>query len=100
MKTQIIIQELVVFTDTSFAKRELYQYKDASRRELTACWSGWLFDMFPGICSQDDGKNMCVGKVNQAEQFIYIELVSASASTEFETSVGPYFFLPLVVCQN
>ena len=98
MKTQTIILELLVFTDTSFAKRELYQYKGASHREL-ACWSGWLFDMFPGLCSRDDGKNMCVSQVNQAEQFIYVELVSASAST-VETSIGPHFFLPLVVYRN
>jgi len=88
MKPQAIIRELLLFTDTSFAKREL------------ACWSGLIFEMFPDLFNRSDRKNMCVWKVNQAEQFIHVELGSTSVSPEHKTSIDPYFFLPLVIYHN
>jgi hypothetical protein len=109
MKPQTIIQEILLFTDTSFAKRELCEWDETARKEArssvadqleNACWSGLLFEMFPDILSRNDRKNMCIWKVNQAEQFIHVELGSVPASPEYETSIDPYFFLPLVIYHN
>jgi len=109
MKPQTIIQEILLFTDTSFAKRELCEWDETGRKEAkssvadqleNACWSGLLFEMFPDILNQHDRKIMCVWKVNQAEQFIHVELGSSSVSPEHKTSIDPYFFLPLVIYQN
>ena len=109
MKPQTIIQEILLFTDTSFAKRELCEWDETARKEArssvadqleNACWSGLLFEMFPDILSKNDRKNMCIWKVNQAEQFIHVELGSVPASPEYETSIDPYFFLPVVIYHN
>jgi len=109
MKPQAIIRELLLFTDTSFAKRELCEWEETSRKERKssvadqlekACWSGLVFEMFPDLFNRNDRKNMCVWKVNQAEQFIHVELGSTSVSPEHKTSIDPYFFLPLVVYHN
>ena len=109
MKPQTIIQEVLLFTDTSFAKRELCEWDETNRKEPkssvadqleNACWSGWLFEMFPDLFNRSHRKNICIWKVNQAHQFIHVELGNIPASPEHATSIDPYFFLPLVVYHN
>ena len=108
MKSQTIIQEILLFTDTSFAKRELCEWDDTGRHTLDnsadqfekACWSGLLFDMFPDIFANNARKDMCIWKVNPAEQFVHVELGTVPVSPEHKTSVDPYFFLPAVVYHN
>jgi len=109
MKAQTIITEMLLFTETSFAKREFCERNDprsnqgpgrvADRLEK-ACWSGVLFDMFPDMFESNDRKSMCVWKVNQAEQFVHVDLGSCAGLSEFAASVDPYFFLPVLVYQN
>src|SRR5258708_2544500 len=109
MKPQTITQEILLFTDTSFAKRELCESDNPILNETKnsvadklekACWSGLLFEMLPGIFNKNEQKNMYVWKVNQAEQFIHVTLGSTSGSPEYETSIDHYFFLPLIVYHN
>jgi len=109
MKPQTINQEILLFTHTSFAKRELCEWDDEVRNEPkrsvldkleNACWSGLLFEMFPDEFNKTNRRNMCVWKVNQAGQFIHIELGSTSASPECITSIDPYFFLQLSIYYN
>ena len=109
MKPQTINQEILLFTDTSFAKRELREREDTNRNDAKnsvadklekACWSGLLFEMLPGIFNKNGQKNMYVWKVDQAEQFIHVALGNTSGFIAYETSIDPYFFLPLIVYQN
>ena len=109
MKAQTTMLEMLLFTNTSFAKREFCERNDwggnEGRRFLAdhlekACWSGVLFEMFPDMFEPKDRKSMCVWKVNQAEQFIHVDLGNCIVLPEFATSVDPYFFLPAVVYQN
>ena len=101
MSPQTIAQEMLLFTNTSFAQRELFEWDDAARNETKnsaadqlekACWSGLLFEMFPEMFERSDRKTMCVWRVNQAEQFVHIELSSSSVSPENMTTIDPYFF--------
>jgi hypothetical protein len=109
MKSQTIIQEMLLFTETSFAKREscernepgLNRTKNSVGDQLEkACWSGLLFEMFPDMFEPNDEKNICVWKVNQAEQFIHVDLGSKPALPEYATSIDPYFFLQPMVYYN
>jgi hypothetical protein len=100
MKSQITNQEVLLFTHTSFAKRELCERDNAGRNETKnsadklekACWSGLLPEMLPDIFNWNDQKNMYVWEVNQANQFIHITLGSAPCSPDYVTSINPYFF--------
>jgi len=109
MKPQIINQEILLFKNTSFAKRELCERDDADGNETKnssaqqlekACWSGLFFEMLPGIFTRNNQKNNYVWQVNQAEQFIHIALGSAPGSLNYETSIDPYFFLRLAIYYN
>ena len=109
MKSQATTREILLFTNTSFAKRELCEGYDAGRNETKkssaeqlekACWSGLIFEMLPGIFNRNDQKNNYVWKVSQAEQFIHIAMNSVAGSLNYETSIDPYFFLRLAIYYN
>src|SRR5258706_10140073 len=95
-------QEIILFVNTSFAKRELCEKNDTTKElkgttadELEkACWSGLLLEMLPGIF-EANAQNLYIWKVNQAEQFIRIVTGTAPRSLEYETSIDPHFFLEL-----
>jgi hypothetical protein len=103
MKKQSINQEILLFTNTSFAKRELCEKDEAASEGKTsytyqlekACWSGLLFEMLPGVF-ENEGKELFVWKVNKAVQFIRVVLGPAPASFEYDCSIDPHFFLQLV----
>jgi len=56
--------------------------------------------MLPDIFNDDERKSLFVWKVNQADQFLHVLLSSTPVSTDYETSIDPYFFLPTVVWYN
>lgn len=109
MKPQAISREILLMTDTSFAKRQLCERRDEKQKEgkyspvnelEKACWSGLVFEMLPDIFNEDERKSLFVWKVNQAEQFLHVQLSSAPVSTDYEMSIDPYFFLPTIVWYN
>ena len=109
MKPQATRREILLMTDTSFAKRQLCERKDSKQRDgkysnadelEKACWSGLVFEMLPDIFNDEERKSLFVWKINQAEQFLHVQLSSEPASTDYETSIDPYFFLPTVVWYN
>jgi len=93
--------ELILFTKTSFAKRELCERNDCpAERKLSpadelekACWSGLLFEMLPDVFDSEK-QNLFVWKINQAEQFIRVVMGEAPPSIDYEASIDPHFFLP------
>ncbi len=105
MKSQITNREILLFTNTLFAKRELCELDNTGQNEgrntadqlEKACWSGMLFEMLPDIFNSNDQRNMFVWQVNQAKQFIHVTLGGAPCSPESEPSIDPYFFLQLKV---
>jgi hypothetical protein len=102
MKKQIVNQEILLFTNTSFAKRELCEKDEATNERKgssadqleKACWSGLLFEMLPGIF-ENEGRELYVWKVNQAVEFIRVVLGPAPTSFDYENSIDPHFFLQL-----
>jgi hypothetical protein len=109
MKPEAISREILLMTSTSFAKRQLYERKDTKEHQgkhspadelEKACWSGLVFEMLPGLFNSDERKCLFVWKVNQAEQFLHVQLAGTPGSTDYETSIDPYFFLPTVAWYN
>jgi len=109
MKPQAISREILLLTDTSLAKRQLCERRDTKHKEARcspadelekACWSGFVFEMLPDIFNDHERKSLFVWKVSQAEQFLHIQLSSSPSSTDYATSIDPYFFLPLLVWYN
>lgn len=101
MKAQGINREILLFTNSLFAKRELCGLDNTGQNEgksfadqlEKACWSGILFEMLPDIFTRTGEKNMYAWQVNQAKQFIHVTLGGAPCSPECEPSIDPYFFL-------
>lgn len=102
MKPPAINKEILLFTNTSFAKRELCQWNDSARADEleNACWSGIVFEILPDIFYTSERNKLCVWKVNQTEQFVHVELGNTPAPPQYKTSIDPYFFLPLVIYHN
>jgi hypothetical protein len=109
MKSSNVNKEILLFTNTSFARRKLCQWNDVFSKEVrnsassefeNACQSGLVFEMLPHIFNKNDRKKLCIWKVNQTEQFIHVELGNKPAPPQYKTSIDPYFFLPLIIYHN
>lgn len=100
MKQQGINQEILLFTNTSFSKRELCENDGVEKKEPggssaeqleKACWSGLLFELLSDIVNKSE--DIYIREITLAEKFISITLGNASSSVRNETSIDPYFFL-------
>jgi len=100
MKPITINQEVLLFTGTSFSKRQLCEKKQSPGNELPgsceqlqkACWSGMLFDMLPDLAESSPVKTF-VWEVIPAKTFIRVKLGTTPGPIETETSIDPYFLL-------
>ena len=97
MNTDILKQEIVLFTDTSFTKRQLSEngfnteskyLTDADKLEQ-ACWSGLLDELLPGIMGS---KDLTLWKIGRTEFSLQIEL-SPYPLKGRRFSLDPYLFL-------
>ena len=100
MKPTTINQEVLLFTGTSFSKRQLCE-KDltngneaagSSEQLQKACWSGMLFEMLPDLLEISPVK-IFIWEVIPGETFIRVKSGTTSESIERETSIDPYFLL-------
>jgi hypothetical protein len=98
--------EIILFTNTSFAKRELCEKNDEVNKERLSlkdelektCWSGLLTEMLPDIFG--NGQKLFIWKVNQAGQFIRVVMADAPPSLQYENSIDPHFFLEIFMLYN
>ena len=93
--------EIILFTNTSFAKRQLCEKNDSAQKKIDAadelekaCWSGLLFEMLPDVFDHAE-KDLFIWKVNKAGQFLRIVMGPAPVQMGYETSIDPHFFLLL-----
>ena len=97
MNTDIIQQEILLLTGTSFSQRQLSE-KDAKddRRNLSeserleeACWTGLLDELLPEIITN---KKLPIWEIGDSAFSLQIEL-SEYPSEEKQFSINPYYFL-------
>jgi hypothetical protein len=104
MKPTTIHQEVLLFTGTSFSKRQFCEKDQSPRHESPAsseqlqraCWSGMLFEMLPGLFETAPAKTF-VWEVIPAKSFIRVKLGAAAQPIESETSIDPYFLLSVKI---
>jgi hypothetical protein len=97
MNTNILQQEIVLLTGTTFSQKQLYEndIKDEHRNlSLTekleeACWAGLLNEMLPEIITN---KKLCLWQIGDSEFSLQIEL-SQYPSTDKQFSINPYSFI-------
>ena len=108
MKTTNTHHEILFFTGTSLANRQLADTKENSNgktysaiEELEkACWNGIIHEMFPEILSSFYPKcQSFLWHVLSGKNFLYINIGPNPVTAEHETSIDPYFFL-MAVSEN
>ena len=97
MNTDILQQEILLLTATTFSQRQLCEKdgKDArshlseSEKLEEACWTGLLDELLPEIITN---KKLCIWQIGDTEFSLQIEL-SEYPSKEKQFSINPYYFL-------
>ena len=100
MKTKAIHQEILLFTDTNFSKRE-YCTKEKSinspdppLEELErACWAGLLWEMLPELIGSGSFKKQFIWQIRNGFHFLKINMGTYACEVERETTLDPYYFL-------
>ena len=97
MNTDILQQEILLLTGTTFSQRQLSE-KNASddRSNLTeneklerACWAGLLNELLPEIITN---KKLSIWQIGDTDCSLQIEL-SQYPPEEMLVSINPYYFL-------
>ena len=108
MKPTNIHHEILFFTGTSLAGRQLADNKENSSgktysaiEELEkACWNGIIHEMFPEILSSFYPRcESFLWHVLAGKNFLYINIGPNPVAAEHDTSIDPYFFL-MTVSEN
>ena len=102
MKTQSNHHEILFFTGTSLASRQLADTRENSNgkqysaiEELEkACWNGIIHEMFPEIHSSFYPRcQSFLWHVLAGKNFLYINIGPNPVTAEHDTSIDPYFFM-------
>ena len=101
-----INQEILLMTDTTFAKKEWCEKDGQSNKVAStnerleeACWNGLLNEMLPDILEKSStGKNLSLWQIIQCRSFLEIDLYESYVSEDQIHSINPYLVLPLIVC--
>ena len=104
METKTLQQEILLFTTTSFSQREWSERVDnkesrspysASEKLQEACWNGLLSEMLPGVI---ESEKFFIWKIQEANNFLCVDLSEAPSSLDMHFSINPYEFLPAINC--
>src|SRR5215467_8357769 len=96
MQSRISNREMLLFTNTSFAKTGLgdpdqvarNQAKNSAEQLEKACWSGLIFEMLPGIFDRSEKRDTYVWRVNQAKESIHVAFGNAPCAPDYDTSAN------------
>src|SRR5262245_34767919 len=97
MNTNILQQEILLLTGTTFSQRQLCENDtmdgarnlSESEKLEKACWSGLLDELLPEIITN---KKLFLWQIGDSEFSLQIEL-SEYPSEEKQSSINPYYFL-------
>src|SRR4051794_7242022 len=97
MNTDILHQEILLITGTTFSQRQLCEndvkdkrdYLSEAQKLEEACWSGLLDELMPEIITN---KNLCLWQIGDGEFSLQIEL-SEYPLKKKRFSINPYYFL-------
>jgi len=97
MNTDIIQQEILLLTGTTFSQKQLSENdSNGERKNLSeiekledACWNGLLNELLPEIITN---KKLFIWQIGNSEFSLHIEL-SRYPSADAPFSINPYYFL-------
>lgn len=106
MKTKNVNQEILLFTGTSFAGRDLNS-RDAENNEgrhislhdklEKACWDGLLDELLPKVADTVVAKRESfIWQIVTAENFLRINMGVTNVSVAGPSSIDPYYFITSV----
>jgi hypothetical protein len=101
-----IQQEILLITNSSLSKRsfcEKNSAEDSSRfsnvEQLeNACWNGMLEEFLPGLILTVEGKTLFLWEIQNAKNFLHIDLCDQPNFINRELSIDPYLFLNHINC--
>ena len=101
MKTKTFNQEILLMTNTTFARREWCEKSQNNGSQASAidqleeaCWNGMLESLLPGMMERTaSGRRLFLWQVIPYNSFLEIELCESPFDGEIELSVNPYLFL-------
>ena len=93
-------QEVLFFTGTTFAQKELKSNDPSVSSQIpftdqleNAMWNGLLFEMLPELKEETiDQKKIFLWQINNCRAFININLGSSPVPADQQFSVDPYRF--------
>lgn len=106
MKTQNVNQEILLYTGTSFAGRQMNR-QDAENKEgryislydklEKACWEGLLGELLPEVGDTADAKrDSFIWQIVTAENFLRINMGATDVPIIGRSSIDPYYFITSV----
>ena len=102
MEPQVINQEILLFTGSSFCSRKFCRgNNDQSNTDHSpieelekACWDGMLCEMLPELVGNSlQHRNSYIWNTASGVNFLCINLGIGLTTIEKQTSIDPYFFL-------
>src|SRR5580765_1345870 len=101
MEPQVINQEILLFTGSSFCSRKFCKRDDECNSDHSpleelekACWDGMLYEMLPELVGNSTQRgNSYTWNTASGVNFLCINRGTGSTSIGKQTSIDPYFFL-------
>ena len=103
MKPNLIIQEILLHTDTGFSKQKYCDIsyethcpgKNFSVEQLEkACWNGLLRELLPELVNLSPGDNtLYIWQIINGEHFLCINMSAYPLEADREASLNPYLFM-------
>ena len=102
MKPENIHHEILLFTGTSYARREYCSRdeKDEGRKTTSmeelekACWAGMLCELLPELMNNFGARpESFIWNIMSGKNFLHITIGPYPMTAENETAIDPYFFL-------
>jgi hypothetical protein len=93
-------QEILLMTNSSLSKRSLCDKNNSEGKLFStteqleqACWNGMLDEFLPGLVLTIKGKTLFLWEVQNANNFLHIDLCDQIPSLNKDSSIDPYIFL-------
>ena len=94
-------QEILLMTNSSLSKRNFCEKNNPEasnsftniERLQQACWNGMLEDFLPGLLVKANGKSLLLWEIQNAKNFLHIDLCDQPDFPKKEFSIDPYIFL-------
>jgi hypothetical protein len=94
-------QEILLMTNSSLSKRSFCEINSSETgKQLSnveklenACWNGMLTEFLPGLVEKAEGKTLFLWEIQNAKNFLHIDLCDRPNSIDKNFSIDPYLFI-------